>query len=106
MRTYKPISDDERQLLSRQLKLNQLVKLEKLKQKKDQVVDNVVLVKNGIVHPSSLKTTEITRMELNFYKLKKIHSGLLRRDEETIVIAMKVPHLYKFIDCQMKNITR
>lgn len=100
-KTYQMLTEHEKRLFSQQLRLDQMLKIEMLKEKLNQIIDNIALVRLGIVHPSMLTTDEIKTMNLDFYKLKNVRTGLLEHDKNTIVIAIKVPDLYKIVNYKL-----
>lgn len=101
LKTYQQTSENEKRLIQTQLKLDQLIKIEMLKEKVNQIIDNIALVRHGIIHPSMLTTTEIEMTGLDFYKLKNARTGMLRRDKDTIILAVKIPSSYKILNYQI-----
>lgn len=66
-----------------------------MEEKLNQIIDNIAMMKHGLIHSSMLTATEILTTKLDFYKLKNVRTGLLKYKENTIILALKIPNSYK-----------
>lgn len=98
---YEELTANEKRIILQQLKTDQILKLKILEEKLDQILDSIALVKQGLVHPSMLTAVEIRETELDVYKLKNVKVGLLKYDQNRLILALKIPHSYKLVDYKL-----
>lgn len=100
-RAHKEIVGTEKRLIIQQLKTDQLLKIRILEEKLNHIIDSIALAKHGLVHPSMLTADEIEETQLDFYRLKNIKTGLLKYDNHTLILAIKIPNRYKLVDYKL-----
>lgn len=100
-KSYVELTENERRFILQQLKLDQLVRLRMLEEHLNQLIDNIALVKHGLIHPSLLTTEEINETGLDFYKLKNAKAGLLKYSIDTLVLAIKIPDKYQIVNLKL-----
>lgn len=96
-KVYNEITENERRIIHHQLKIDQVLKLRMLEDKLNQIIDNVALMKHGLLHPSMLTATELKNTKLDFYGLKNIRVGLLRHNVTSLIFAIKIPSTYELV---------
>lgn len=100
-RAYSEVTGNIQHILLQQLKTDQLLKIRMLEEKLNQILDNVALVKHGLVHPSMLTAQEIEDTRLDFYRLKNVKTGLITHNNQTLVLAIKIPNNYKLVNLKL-----
>ena len=100
-KSFSELKENEKQFILKQIKLDQILKLNMLEEKINQIIDNIALIKHGLIHPSLLTLAELTDTKLDILKLKNIKVGTLKYNNETLVIAIKIPNNYEQIDLKL-----
>lgn len=96
-KAYGEITENEKRIIRHQIKNDQILKLRMLDEKLSQIMDNIALIKHGLVHPSMLTATELKDTKLDFYGLKNIRAGLLKYNQHTLIFAIKIPNTYELV---------
>lgn len=97
-RAFTELTENEKRYMLKQIRLDQILRLNTLEDKINQIIDNVALAKHGLIHPSLLTATEIIDTKIDFLKLKNIKVGALKYNTNTLVLAIKIPNSYKQVD--------
>lgn len=95
------LTESAKHIITQQLKTDILLKIKIIEEKLNQILDNIALVKHGLMHPSMLTATEIEDTQLDFYKLKNVKTGLITYNNHTLVLAVKIPNEYKLINYKL-----
>lgn len=82
--------------------LQQLMKIQLLKNKIDHIQDNIVSAKYGIIHPNILTSKEILKYEIDYNKLKYIQLGTAMFNNTYIIFGIKIPK--SFVQVNIRNI--
>lgn len=88
--------------LKQSLYFDQLLKIQILKEKIENIQDNVASARHGILHPNILTDKEIEYYDIDFYKLQYIKLGIGKFQNSTLIFAIKVPKT--FTEVQLKTI--
>lgn len=69
---------------------DQLLKLQYLENKVDEILDNIASAKYNTLHPSILTAEEINKYEIDFLKIKLSRIGVMMYND-SIILAIKLP---------------
>ena len=97
-KSFAELTENEKRYMLKQIKLDQILRLNMLEQKINQIIDNISLAKHGLIHPSLLTTAEIINMKIDFLKLKNTKVGALKYKTKTLILAIKIPDSYEQVD--------
>lgn len=101
IRSQTELTENAKHIITQQMKTDILLRIRIIEEKLNQIVDNIALVKHGLIHPSMLTATEIEDTQLDFYRLKNVKTGLITYDNHTLVLAVKIPNKYKLINYKL-----
>lgn len=82
--------------------LEQMTKIQLLKNKIEQIQNNVVSAKYGIVNPNILTNHEITKYDIDFNTLKYLQLGTATFNNIYLIIGIKIPKT--FIQAKIRKI--
>lgn len=77
--------------------LEQLTNIQLLKSKIEQLQDNVVSAKYGIVHPNILTSKEIQKYDIDYNKLKYIQIGTAFFNNSYLIFGIKIPKTFVLV---------
>lgn len=75
--------------------LEQLIKIDLIKRQIENIQDNLVSARIGIIHPSILTAEEIETYDIDSKKLTQIRLGVARYMYDTIVFIIKIPKTFE-----------
>lgn len=78
--------------------LDQMVKINFIKQQVESIQENFASARLGILHPSILTNEEIQAYDIDSRKLSQIRLGLAKHLNGTIVFAIKIPREFEKFD--------
>lgn len=71
--------------------VEQMFKLNIIKEQVEHIQQNIVSAKSGILQPNILTSEEIIKYNIDFKKLLKIRLGIAETNDEKIIFAIKLP---------------
>lgn len=74
--------------------LEQFTKIQLIKSKIEQIQDNIVSAKYGIIHPNILTNYEITKYQIDFNKLKFLQLGIATFNNTFLILGIKIPKTF------------
>lgn len=77
------------------LLLEQLIKVDLIKRQIDNIQDNLVSARLGIIHPSILTEEEIETYNIDSKKLAQMRLGVASYAHNTIVFVIKIPKMFE-----------
>lgn len=91
MNELRNINDVEKQLIEKEMYLEQQLRINALKEQIDQIQDNIVSARLGTIHSNILSNEEINEYKFDLHKLSNIRTGLARYINNAIIFAIKIP---------------
>ena len=82
--------------------LEQLTNIQLIKNKLEQIQDNIISAKYGLVHPSILTSDEITKYEIDYHKIKYIQTGTAYFNHTYLLFGLNIPK--EFIEIELRTI--
>ena len=79
------------------LYLEQMTKIQLLKNKIEQLQDNVISAQHSIVHPNILTSYEIQKYEIDYNKLKYIQLGTAFLNNSYLIFGIKIPKTFEIV---------
>lgn len=87
---------------NKQVYLEQFTNIQLIKNKIEDLQDNIISAKYGIVHPSILTSDEIKKYKIDFTKLRYIQVGTAYLNQSCLVFGVKIPK--KFVTVKQRII--
>ncbi|XP_075160295.1 uncharacterized protein LOC142233299 [Haematobia irritans] len=101
-KSFNAINKFENQEYQEHMYLQQITKIQLIKSKIEQIQDNVVSAKYGLIHPNILTNNEITKYNIDFNKLKYLQLGIATFNNTYLILGIKIPKI--FIQAQIRKI--
>lgn len=101
-KSFNAINKMEDQEHQQHMYLQQMSKIQLIKSKIEQIQDNVVSAKYGLVHPSILTNHEIIKYNIDFNKLKYLQLGIATFNNTFLILGIKIPKV--FIQAKIRKI--
>lgn len=87
--------------LQENLYLDQLFKIQLLKDKIEHILENIASARHGIFHPNILTDEEIKEYNIDFHKLQYVKLGAAKFENSLIIFAIKIPKEFETIQLRM-----
>lgn len=83
------------------LYLDQLFKIQLLKDRIEHILDNIASARHGIIHPNILTDEEIKEYNIDFHKLQYIKLGVAKSGSSLLMFAIKVPKTFETVQLKI-----